>query len=60
VLDGFRLRPGALPHDLAQITRGLVPRLRRRGVFRAGYAESTLRARLGLPRPANRYEGSAA
>ncbi len=59
-LDGFRLRPGALPHDLAQITRGLVPRLRRRGAFRTGYAESTLRARLGLPRPASRYERSPA
>ena len=59
-LDGFRLRPGALPDDLAQITRGLVPRLRRDGTFRAGYAESTLRARLGLTRPASRYEGSVA
>ncbi len=59
-LDGFRLRPGVLPHDLRQITRGLVPRLRRRGVFRAGYAESTLRARLGLRRPASRYERSPA
>ena len=55
-LDGFRLRPGTLPHDLTGITRGLVPELRRRGVFRASYAESTLRERLGLPRPVNRYE----
>jgi alkanesulfonate monooxygenase SsuD/methylene tetrahydromethanopterin reductase-like flavin-dependent oxidoreductase (luciferase family) len=54
-LSGFRLRPGALPHDLVAITRGLVPRLRARGVFRDGYAEQTLRARLGLARPANRY-----
>ena len=59
-LDGFRLRPGALPHDLEQITRALVPELRRRGAFRAAYAESTLRARLGLPRPASRYERSVA
>jgi alkanesulfonate monooxygenase SsuD/methylene tetrahydromethanopterin reductase-like flavin-dependent oxidoreductase (luciferase family) len=54
-LTGFRLRPGALPHDLVAITRGLVPRLQARGVFRRGYAEETLRARLGLARPANRY-----
>ena len=54
-LDGFRLRPGALPADLAAITRSLVPELRRRGAFRDGYAERTLRARLGLPRPASRY-----
>jgi alkanesulfonate monooxygenase SsuD/methylene tetrahydromethanopterin reductase-like flavin-dependent oxidoreductase (luciferase family) len=54
-IDGFRLRPGALPRDLTAITRSLVPELRRRGAFRAGYAERTLRARLGLPRPASRY-----
>ncbi len=30
-LTGFRLRPGALPHDLTAITRGLVPELQRRG-----------------------------
>ena len=30
---GFRLRPATLPHDLHQITDGLVPELRRRGVF---------------------------
>jgi alkanesulfonate monooxygenase SsuD/methylene tetrahydromethanopterin reductase-like flavin-dependent oxidoreductase (luciferase family) len=58
-LAGFRLRPAALPHDLAQVTGGLVPELRRRGAFRAGYAgdgwPATLRGLLGLPRPANRY-----
>jgi alkanesulfonate monooxygenase SsuD/methylene tetrahydromethanopterin reductase-like flavin-dependent oxidoreductase (luciferase family) len=58
-LTGFRLRPAALPHDLAQITGVLVPELQRRGAFRAGYpAEgwpSTLRGLLGLSRPANRY-----
>ena len=59
-LDGFRLRPGALPHDLVQITRGLVPRLRQAGAFRAGYAQGTLRERLGLPRPASRYARSVA
>jgi len=55
-LSGFRLRPGALPRDLTAITRSLVPELRRRGAFRHGYRESTLRERLGLPRPASRYE----
>src|SRR5262249_45564088 len=34
--SGFRLRPGALPHDLTAITRGLVPLLRAKGVFRTG------------------------
>jgi alkanesulfonate monooxygenase SsuD/methylene tetrahydromethanopterin reductase-like flavin-dependent oxidoreductase (luciferase family) len=55
-LSGFRLRPGAIPQDLEAITRGLVPELQRRGAFRAAYAaDETLRGRLGLRRPANRY-----
>jgi hypothetical protein len=58
-LTGFRLRPGALPHDLSAVTRGLVPELQRRGAFRTGYeagaGAGTLRGLLGLPRPANRY-----
>jgi alkanesulfonate monooxygenase SsuD/methylene tetrahydromethanopterin reductase-like flavin-dependent oxidoreductase (luciferase family) len=54
-LTGFRLRPAALPHDLRQITAGLVPELQRRGLFRTAYEASTLRGLLGLPRPANRY-----
>jgi alkanesulfonate monooxygenase SsuD/methylene tetrahydromethanopterin reductase-like flavin-dependent oxidoreductase (luciferase family) len=60
-LSGFRLRPATLPYDLAQITRGLVPELQRRGAFRTAYEPGTLRDRLGLPRPANRYaaEGAA-
>lgn len=54
-LDGFRLRPGALPHDLEAVTGGVVRVLQGRGVFRHQYEESTLRTRLGLARPANRY-----
>jgi alkanesulfonate monooxygenase SsuD/methylene tetrahydromethanopterin reductase-like flavin-dependent oxidoreductase (luciferase family) len=54
-LSGFRLRPGALPHDLTAITRGLVPELQGRGLFRTAYEADTLRGLLGLPRPANRY-----
>ncbi|MGC2654174.1 MAG: LLM class flavin-dependent oxidoreductase [Mycobacterium sp.] len=54
-LAGFRLRPAALPHDLIQITKGLVPELRRRKLFRGGYEAETLRGLLGLPRAANRY-----
>ena len=59
-LTGFRLRPGTLPHDLEQITRGLVPELQRRGAFRTGYEADTLRGLLGLPRPANRYAATPA
>jgi len=54
-LSGFRLRPAALPHDLVQITEGLVPELRRRGLSRTAYEADTLRGLLGLARPANRY-----
>jgi alkanesulfonate monooxygenase SsuD/methylene tetrahydromethanopterin reductase-like flavin-dependent oxidoreductase (luciferase family) len=54
-LSGFRLRPGALPHDLTQITEKLVPELQRRGLFRTAYEADTLRGLLGLGRPANRY-----
>ncbi|MFD5749032.1 LLM class flavin-dependent oxidoreductase [Streptomyces sp. NPDC127033] len=54
-LDGFRLRPGTLPHDLTAITRSLVPELQRRGAFRTTYDATTLRGHLGLPRPDSRY-----
>ncbi|MFJ6760819.1 LLM class flavin-dependent oxidoreductase [Streptomyces sp. NPDC091273] len=54
-LSGFRLRPGTHAHDLPAITRGLVPELQRRGVFRRAYEADTLRGLLGLERPAGRY-----
>ncbi|MBJ7337475.1 MAG: LLM class flavin-dependent oxidoreductase [Mycolicibacterium sp.] len=53
--DGFRLRPATLPHDLLQITEGLVPELQSRGLFRTAYSAAILRETLGLARPANRY-----
>ena len=59
-LTGFRLWPGTLPHDLEAITRGLVPDLQARGRFRRAYDGGTLRDRLGLPRPANRYAEASA
>lgn len=55
-LDGFRLRPGALPWDLEAITRLLVPVLQDRGVYRTAPPTGTLRDRLGLPPAVNRYE----
>ncbi|MFD7713281.1 LLM class flavin-dependent oxidoreductase [Streptomyces sp. NPDC059785] len=58
-LAGFRLRPAVIGHDLPAITRGLVPELQRRGVFRQAYESDTLRGLLGLPRPANRYAATA-
>ena len=54
--DGVRLRPAVNAIDLPAIVDGLVPRLQRRGRFRAGYRNGeTLRARLGLEVAANRY-----
>ncbi|MFE2538388.1 LLM class flavin-dependent oxidoreductase [Streptomyces sp. NPDC059371] len=58
-LSGFRLRPAVAGHDLPAITRGLVPELQRRGVFRRAYEADTLRGLLGLARPANRYATTA-
>ncbi|MBO0715189.1 MAG: hypothetical protein J2P59_10565, partial [Acidimicrobiales bacterium] len=52
---GYRLRPGAIPHDLLAITGGLVPALQARGAFRRSYEATTLRGLLGLSRPPNRY-----
>ena len=54
-LAGFRLRPAAIPHDLTQITRAVVPELQRRSSFPEKYESSTLRGLLGLSRPADRY-----
>jgi alkanesulfonate monooxygenase SsuD/methylene tetrahydromethanopterin reductase-like flavin-dependent oxidoreductase (luciferase family) len=53
--EGFRLRPAVLPYDLTAIVEGLVPVLQSQGRFRHAYAEATLRERLGLARPINRY-----
>jgi alkanesulfonate monooxygenase SsuD/methylene tetrahydromethanopterin reductase-like flavin-dependent oxidoreductase (luciferase family) len=54
-LSGFRLRPASIPHDFEAITGAVVPELQRGGLFRRNYESGTLRDRLGLPRPANRY-----
>jgi alkanesulfonate monooxygenase SsuD/methylene tetrahydromethanopterin reductase-like flavin-dependent oxidoreductase (luciferase family) len=54
-LDGVRLRPGVIGHDLDAVVDGLVPVLQRAGAFRTSYAEATLRARFGLPRRPSRY-----
>ncbi|ADG88307.1 FMNH2-utilizing oxygenase [Thermobispora bispora] len=54
-IEGYRLRPGVIPHDLKAITRGLTAALRRRGLFRSAYEAPTLRGLLGLGRPVSRY-----
>jgi alkanesulfonate monooxygenase SsuD/methylene tetrahydromethanopterin reductase-like flavin-dependent oxidoreductase (luciferase family) len=52
--DGVTFLPLALPADLRALTGRVVPLLAGRGLFRPGSAGAGLRARLGLPRPADR------
>lgn len=53
---GVRLRPAVHATDLPTIVDEVVPLLQRTGRFRTGYRDGeTLRARLGLPFPENRY-----
>jgi alkanesulfonate monooxygenase SsuD/methylene tetrahydromethanopterin reductase-like flavin-dependent oxidoreductase (luciferase family) len=54
-VDGFRLRPGTLPHDLDAIVDELVPALQSRGRRTTSYAAGNLRDRFGLPVAENRY-----
>ena len=54
-LDGFRLRPGVIGHDLDAIVNDLVPLLQRAAGLRAAYEPGTLRDRLGLAWHPSRY-----
>ncbi|GAA1828726.1 LLM class flavin-dependent oxidoreductase [Pseudonocardia ailaonensis] len=49
--DGFNVMPPVLPAGLEEFTEQVVPLLRRAGIFREGYAGTTLREHLGLLRP---------
>jgi FMN-dependent oxidoreductase (nitrilotriacetate monooxygenase family) len=53
--DGFNLMFPVLPDDWMQFTERVVPELQRRGIARKDYGQGTLRDRLGLPRPTNRF-----
>lgn len=58
--DGFTVRPSSLQTDLVALVDGVVPLLRRAGIYRTEYTGSTLRDSLGLARPANRYAAAIA
>lgn len=58
--DGFNLMPDVLPDGLQDFVDGAVPILQRRGIFRTEYESTTLRAHLGLERPAGRVLAQAA
>ncbi|MET4158628.1 LLM class flavin-dependent oxidoreductase [Agromyces sp. PvR057] len=54
-IEGVRLRPASVHLDLPAIAEQLVPELHRRRALGTAPAAGTLRGRLGLDRPANRY-----
>ncbi|CAB3803065.1 Nitrilotriacetate monooxygenase component A [Paraburkholderia fynbosensis] len=52
--DGFNVMPPVLPNGLTDFVELVLPRLRRRGLFRSEYEGRALRENLGLRRPAHR------
>lgn len=56
--DGFNLMFQLLPEDWTNFASLVVPELQRRGLARKEYGSGTLRERLGLSRPANRFAKS--
>ncbi|MFF2083916.1 NtaA/DmoA family FMN-dependent monooxygenase [Nocardia sp. NPDC058176] len=54
-IDGFTVIPAVLPGYLTDFVDGVVPILRKRGLFRHDYEHTTLRGHLGLPEPANSF-----
>jgi alkanesulfonate monooxygenase SsuD/methylene tetrahydromethanopterin reductase-like flavin-dependent oxidoreductase (luciferase family) len=53
--DGVRLHPASLALELDELSRLVLPELRRRGVLRAPVQDGTFRDLLGLTRPVSRY-----
>ncbi|MBX9700755.1 MAG: LLM class flavin-dependent oxidoreductase [Acetobacteraceae bacterium] len=49
--DGFNIMPPWFPGGFERFADGVLPILRRRGLFREAYAGTTLRDHYGLPRP---------
>ena len=56
--DGFNICPPVLPLSLDDFNELVMPKLRRRRMFRSEYEGRTLRDNLGLPMPSNRYSPS--
>jgi alkanesulfonate monooxygenase SsuD/methylene tetrahydromethanopterin reductase-like flavin-dependent oxidoreductase (luciferase family) len=51
VVDGFTVLPPAAPEGVNAFVDHVIPELRKRGLFRNSYADTTLREHLGLQRP---------
>lgn len=58
--DGVRLHPASLALELDELSRLVLPELRRRGALRPPVQDGTLRDVLGLARPASRYASAVA
>ena len=59
VADGVRLHPAVLDTDLEELSRLVLPELRRRGLLAPNTPDATFRDQLGLARPASRYAAAA-
>lgn len=57
--DGVRLHPASLTLELDELSRLVLPELRRRGALRPPVQDGTFRDLLGLARPASRYADSS-
>jgi FMN-dependent oxidoreductase (nitrilotriacetate monooxygenase family) len=60
VLDGFTVLPPLVPESIDAFVDGVIPELRKRGLFRDTYQGTTLREHLGLrwpPHPADQAAG---
>jgi alkanesulfonate monooxygenase SsuD/methylene tetrahydromethanopterin reductase-like flavin-dependent oxidoreductase (luciferase family) len=55
--DGFLFAPADPEGDMALLAQSVLPGLKARGLLEPPSALGDLRARLGLPRPANRFSG---
>lgn len=55
--DGFNFKPLYLDDNLREFAEQVLPILRERGLFKHQYAAGTLREKLGLARPLNRFQG---
>ena len=60
VADGVHLHPATFDVDFEELSRLVLPELRRRGVLAPVPQDGTLRDLLGLKRPASRYAATAA
>lgn len=58
--DGVRLHPAVLESDLEELSRLVLPELRRRGVLAPADRDGMFRDQLGLSRPRSRYAPEAA